>query len=380
MKHSLLIITLLVACNYCFSQSQNKAKGAHKLEIKINKNVELLGLGYFIGFEGVDIENKTVDIDGKIIPKKDWHKYGYKIYQRFKRYVTSENLAQCFSVADHLWLDYLTAFVLQVKDVPNAKFPDDINQGYYLNFSKSKNPEEAKKNAIIFLDGLNAFAKEIEFQSHLNEAKPYYDQVLQEVENGIPDARFIDAMESFYKQSYDTYLLVPSLTIPKGMGFGIKNTGKNETTVFNVFGALDYQEFDDIKKLNMGFANTSKLRELSVHEFGHSFVNPVVAQLPLELFTKTEYLFEPLQSAMADQGYNTWKVCVYEHFVRAGEIMIAHKLGNKETATKLFYDYKEKRKFNYIPEILEHLKKYDLGAYDSYKQTVRSTMEKLSQQ
>jgi hypothetical protein len=378
MKHTLLIIALLVVHNYCFSQTQNKGKGTHKLEIKIKKNVELLGLAYFIGFEGVNIENKTVDIDGKKVPKKDWHNYGYKIYQEYKGYGTSENLARCFSVADHLWLDYLTAFLLQVEDVPNAKFPNDIKQGYYLNFSKGKNPEEAKKNATIFLDGLNAFAKEIEFQSHLNEAKPYYDQVVQEVENGIPDARFIEEMESFYKQSFDAYLLVPSLTIPKGMGFGIKNSGKNETTVFNVFGALDYQEFDDTKKLNMGFAHTSKLRELSVHEFGHSFVNPVIDQLPPELFIKTAYLFEPLQSAMADQGYNTWKVCAYEHFVRAGEIMIADKLGDKETANKILYDYKKKRQFDYIPDILEQLKKYDSGEYESYVQTVRSTMEKLS--
>jgi hypothetical protein len=51
-----------------------------KLRIEINKNVELLGIGYFIGFEGVDIETKTVEINGKKIPKKDWHNYGFWIY------------------------------------------------------------------------------------------------------------------------------------------------------------------------------------------------------------------------------------------------------------------------------------------------------------
>jgi hypothetical protein len=29
-----------------------------------------LGIGYFIGYEGVDIETKTVEINGKKIPKK----------------------------------------------------------------------------------------------------------------------------------------------------------------------------------------------------------------------------------------------------------------------------------------------------------------------
>jgi hypothetical protein len=55
-----------------------------------------------------------------------------------------------------------------------------------------------------------------------------------------------------------------------------------------------------------------------------------VDKLPKEKFSQTELLFEPLKSKMSDQGYNTWKVCMYEHFIRAGEIMIAEKLGDTE--------------------------------------------------
>ena len=47
-----------------------------KLKIEINKNVELLGLAYFIGFEGQDIEFDTVEVGGSKIAKKDWHNYG----------------------------------------------------------------------------------------------------------------------------------------------------------------------------------------------------------------------------------------------------------------------------------------------------------------
>lgn len=390
-------------CESYYKQSENKMQAIHdilnidnfnlfleksgfkgfddepiKLEIKVNKNIELLGLGYFIGFEGVDIEKKTVEINGKTIPKKEWHKYGFKIYQEYKTFATSNNLTKCFSVADHLWLDYLTAFLLQVDDVPNAHLKSSINKKYYLNFSKEKNLDEAKANAEIFLNGLNDFSKEIVFDTYLFKSKEFYDKAIEEIENNLPEENFVNAMELFYNKNFDKYLLVPSLTIPKGMGFGINNTEMNETKIFNVFGALDFQEFEEKDNPKMGFANQEKLRELSVHEFGHSFVNPIIAKLPDTIFTKTEHLFEPLKSAMSDQGYNTWKVCIYEHFVRAGEIIITEKIGENKNAEKLLTDYLEKRKFRYIFEITTELRKYDKGEYKSYYEMVEKTMKLLT--
>lgn len=374
MKEKFLIIGLLLFSIQSFGQKPTKTE---KLEIKTNKNIELLGLAYFIGFEGVDIEQKTIEVGGKTLPKKEWHNYGFKIYQEFESFATSENLAKSFSVADHLWLDYLIAFLLQVDNVPNAVLTDSIDEKYYLNFSKEKIIVEAKENAETFLNGLNSFSEEIEFDSYLMNSKEYYDKVIEEIENGLPDKSFVKAMELFYHKRFDNYLLVPSLTIPKGMGFGINNTSAGETEIFNIFGALGIQEFEDKDNLKMGFSNQEKLRELSVHEFGHSFVNPVVAKLPDSLFKETEHLFEPLKSTMSDQGYNTWKVCIYEHFVRAGEIIIAEKVGKKKNAKKLLADYKEKRQFRYIPEIIAELRKYDKGEYQSYYETVEKAMEHL---
>ena len=352
---------------------------SNKIEIKVNKNIELLGLGYFIGFEGVGIEKKTVEVNGKTIPKKEWHNYGFKIYNEFKPFATSANLAACFSVADHLWLDYLTAFLLQVDDVPNAYLKNSIPKKYYLNFSKQKNLEEAKKNAEKFLNGLNSFATEVNFEKYLSDSKDYYDKVIEEVVNKLPNKKFIKVMENFYKEDFDKYVLVPSLTIPKGMGFGIKNPSKNETKIFNIFGALDFQEFEDNNNLKMGFANQEKLRELSVHEFGHSFVNPVIAKLPGGLFTQTEHLFKPLKLTMSNQGYTTWSACVYEHFVRAGEIIIAEKIGEKKNAKKLLFEYQINRQFKYLPEIIIELRKYDKGEYKSYYQMAEKVMETLKE-
>lgn len=374
--HKLTTIILLATCTII--SSATKGSSNDKLKIEINKNVELLGLGYFIGFEGVGIESKTVEINGKKIPKKEWHNYGFYIYEKYKSFAASENFGKSFMVAEHLWLDYLIGLLLQVDDFPNASLKESIDQSYYINFSKTKDIEEAKRNVVIFLDGLNAFYKEIDFDKYFKETSAFYEKVIDEIRNGLPKQDFIGTMENFYKGKFDGYALIPSLTIPKGMGFGIKYTADKRTRVFNVFGALDFQQFENTNELKMGFANEKKLRELSVHEFGHSFVNPVVDQLPGEKFSKTEKLFEPLRSAMSNQGYNTWKVCMYEHFVRAGEIIIAEKLGDKAGAAKLQAEYEQDRKFIYIPTILVELKKYDKGNHKTYYDAVIRSMDELT--
>ncbi|RYU95262.1 DUF4932 domain-containing protein [Emticicia agri] len=367
-----ILCTFWVSHSFAYNAPPNK-----KLTIAINKNVELLGLAYFIGFEGVDIETKTITIDSKKIPKKDWHNYGYFIYEKYKKFAANESLLNSFTVADHLWLDYIIALLVQVEDFPNARLTDAIAESYYINFSKTRNLKEAKENVTIFLGGLNSFYTQINFNQYLIDSKAYYDKALEEVRSGLPQTDFISKMEEFYKNSFETYTLVPSLTIPKGMGFGARYSSAGKTHIFNVFGGIDFQQFLNTDELKMGFTDKQRLRELSVHEFGHSFVNPSIDKLPEKIITDTELLLEPMRLAMSDQGYNTWRASLYEHFVRAGEIIIAEKLGDKLGAENLLEQYVEERQFRYIPTILIELRKYDAGQYKSYDETVLEAMKEI---
>jgi hypothetical protein len=83
------IILTLIFCILTITLNAQKSIGSSKLTIDFNYNVELLGLAYFIGFEGVDIENKTVEVNGNTIPKKEWHKYGFHLYEQYKKYAAS---------------------------------------------------------------------------------------------------------------------------------------------------------------------------------------------------------------------------------------------------------------------------------------------------
>lgn len=373
MNKTILIITFLVFLSCTREQSE------HRIEIEVNTNIELLGLAYFIGYEVDGIETDTLHFSDTTLLKKEWHNYGYNLANQFSSYAASENLAVCFAVADHLWLDYLFTFLLQVEAFPNAKFPDDIDASHYIQFSLSGDLKEAREKATQFLDGMNAFYREISFNDYWTASRPYYDQAIREVRNEIPPVEFIEANEKFYKKSFNRYILIPSLTTPKGMGFGIRIKQNDSTSIYNVFGALDYQLFTDLNDLKMGFTNSDRLHELTIHEFGHSFVNPFVDELPDSLITASQSLFEPLRQVMSDQGYVTWKACLYEHFVRAGEIYLWTKLKYPDRVEKLKTEYIQKRQFIYIPVILTELQKYNQGEHASYIDAVYSSINKFKE-
>jgi hypothetical protein len=218
---------------------------------------------------------------------------------------------------------------------------------------------------------------EVQFDSYLKQNSKKYENALQQVKSRLPSEKFIPAMENFYRKQFDTYTLVPSLMIPAGMGFGVKYTKLGKTSIFNVFGVFDEQQFKDEPRLDMGFGNEKRIRELSTHEFGHSFVNPVVDQLPEELISQTASLFETIKEDMAKQGYPEWKYSLYEHFVRAGEILIAKNMGHTKEANQLQKQYIENRKFIYLPDILEVLHQYNSQKSISYQQALGQAMEKL---
>lgn len=126
---------------------------------------------------------------------------------------------------------------------------------------------------------------------------------------------------------------MPSLTVPSGMAFGLRGENRGENRVYNLFGPFAVP--DTAAAIHLGYDDPQHILGLSIHEFGHSFANPVVAALPDSLIQSKIALFAPIHEAMDNQGYPTWKSCVTGHFVRAGEVIIARRMGRIKAAEDL---------------------------------------------
>jgi hypothetical protein len=346
-----------------------------KMTIGFNVNIELLGFAYFIGFEGVNSDTLMMNVEGKQMLEKDWLNYGYHFYLQYRSLAASPHLQDAFTMAGDLWLSHIIPLLLQVAPFPDATLTPQLPTSLYVAFSPRHDTADARQRASRFLQACNAFYREAKFDQYLASCGQWYRAALQQVRSHLPNPAFVEAMETFYRKKMDSYQLIPSLTLPKTMGFGPLYNQSGITRVYNVFGAYALQNFLNAPQPDLGFGNTRKLRELSVHEFGHSFVNPVLEQLPDSLIRKISNSFKPIRAAMEAQGYNTWESCLIEHFVRAGEVVIARHSGYTRDAQKLEAEYIKNRKFIYLPRIIAALEAYRKSSGNSYAQTVRKTVE-----
>ncbi|WP_177194202.1 DUF4932 domain-containing protein [Dyadobacter sp. SG02] len=374
LKHVLLLLATLCTSSTFADKQGNPTDGraGRQFEVRINTNVELLGFIYFLGYEGSQSETPSY-------PEKDRKRYAYGIdvYQHYKSFAGSKHLAVAIDFAQDIWLDYFINLLIQLEDFPNAKLTDQIAPAYYRRFSKSGDLAEARKNASAFLEAMNGLYREVDFGSYLAKNKSLYANAIAQVKAGLPEDRFLTEMEEFYQGHFDSYNLVPSLTIPAGMGFGAKYESGGKKHAFHVFGTFAIQQWVDSNKLDMGFADKKHLLELSTHEFGHSFVNPCVDSLPEMLIAETQPLFDPIKEAMGPQGYPGWKTCLYEHFVRAGEVVIARNLGHSEDAERIRNHYITNRKFIYLDTLIVELEKYNATRKGSCRQAITSAMLRL---
>lgn len=339
MKKIILFSILLFSIN-TFSQEK-------QIKVSVNKNVEFASLICWL----VDFGNNYENGGNKLIWKNQ--EFQLETYNKFKNF-KDDTLLETFKKVDkneglssYIWL------FAQLEDFPNAKLNNNISSDDFISYDDELSIEEKRKVTKKVISDLNKFYKKIEFDNYLNENKQFYNRIINEVENNLPDKRFLAEMESFYNQ-YDkgSFILNPSLLIPSGMGFGPTLNNK----IYNFFGSFGGV---NIEKNITNFDNQNAILTLSTHEFGHSFVNHIIDKVNEEYINKSSFLFTPLKSSMSNQGYSNWKVCLYEHFVRAGEIIIASNLGNEVGSEWLFEHHVVKNDFIYIPIILKHLNYYN---------------------
>jgi predicted DNA-binding protein YlxM (UPF0122 family) len=81
--------------------------------------------------------------------------------------------------------------------------------------------------------------------------------------------------------------------------------------------------------------NKDRLRYLVFHEFGHSFVNPLVHE-HMNQINKYKHLFSYMKEDMAKLTYPNWEVTVFEHIVRAGETLLLEIAGFKDQSQRAY--------------------------------------------
>jgi hypothetical protein len=94
-----------------------------------------------------------------------------------------------------------------------------------------------------------------------------------------------------------------------------------------------------------------------VHEFSHSYVNPLTAKYKTEV-DKYAKLFDPIAGRMRAQAYPAWETCVNEHIVRALTTRYSYLKVGEDAGDKSLQNERQ-RSFFYVPALCDSLKYYE---------------------
>jgi len=258
------------------------------------------------------------------------------------------------------------SIALHISELPNSKIIHDDEALYK---SVGGNKEKGKEYISRYIKEVNEFYRIANVESFLDKHKKYYKGALEEIKTQLKGAKgIVGAMEKYYGKTYSKYGYVFSLT-NFSMALGISLNNDTGSSIYQLTGVLSNMN-DSLN--TFGFEDKKQVYEITVHEYGHSFVSIMDNKKYEGMVNELEYLYNPIKLDMTNIAYDTWDNALEEHIVRAVEIRVWESIMNdKDQAKKLRDQYIKELKFRYIPFIEEKLKYYEMNrvkfkSFDDY--------------
>ena len=351
--------SLILGIIATFLTCKTKERPIEKFDVDFNENVET----YFLA-EILSIEHRKTN--------KQWEEYKLKTCKEYQP-IVAKALQDYGNLSNHpiaiktaklndtlgsfgYGNDLMMGILLEQPEFKLAEKPSKFS------FS-STNLEDLRKvqlEKIIsdYLTSLYKFYQTEKIGDFYKRNSDFYKGAINEVRTHIPKG-FTDAMESYYGDTREKYiaLVSPMMIWPiednEGRGIG--------ATIEKEYGKIVYEIMSPyvqvpVKPANneyeqFGFDYGPRARTLTVHEFGHSFVNSELEPYKKQIETYSHLFTDSLKEKMESKGIQTWNVYVIESFVRLGEIRIAEIQNDQKRADFLRNYHIQQEHFIFLPQL-----------------------------
>lgn len=358
-----MILGFLIALLSCKTGKQL----TDKFNADFNENIET----YFLA-ELLSIDHRTKN--------KQWEEYKLKTCKEYQPIV-----ARALTNFGNLSKHQIAIETANLNDtLISFGYGNDLMMGILLEqpeFKLSKKPSEFKflqthldseqksrleKIISDYLISLFNFYQTENIGRFYDKNASFYNGAIKEVQSNIPKG-FTNAMENYYGDSRQRYiaLVSPMMIWPieenEGRGIGTTVEKENGRIVYEIMSPYvqvpvksSNQNYDQF-----GFDYQPRAQMLTVHEFGHSFVNSELEPYK-EQIKSYSYLFtDSLKEKMKSKGILDWNVYVIESFVRLGEIRIAEIQNDPKRADFLRKYHTEQEHFVFLPQLEQKIIKYE---------------------
>jgi len=170
------------------------------------------------------------------------------------------------------------------------------------------------KSIDKFLKHAYDFAHESNFMNFFNNHKTFYEFTENRLLKIMKKYQVREWLQSFYGNNSNSYLIVAIAMQNGGTNYGCQvflTDGRHE--VYAIPGVW-------MKDENGKPAFNQYTINRIVHEFSHSFVNPLVINSADKLETAGKIIYSHVEDDMERENYRYWKTMIYESVVRACEI------------------------------------------------------------
>jgi hypothetical protein len=214
-----------------------------------------------------------------------------------------------------------------------------------------------------FLGNCRDFVEETDFKAFLAKNQSQYDTAVARLQQLIDtEANLIWFYEFFgSKDDVDFNLVISILNGPGSYGCRVRLEGR--TRIYSILGVwrVDW----------LGWGNVVGT---VVHEFGHSYCNPLVDKHMKDFRSFGRKYFPRVEKQMKGQAYGSWQTMMRESLVRACEVRYAMANDGREQAERRA-NYHISRGFHWTKELSKLLGQYETQR-DKY-QTLDAFMPKI---
>jgi hypothetical protein len=296
MKKNILLISFLLISITIIGQKIDKYLSDDFPKPKVDKRIELVSIvARLAGYSEYNEEQckiYTQDIHSYFDKYKDHPLISFASKLRKERGIGFDAVMK---IAFHI--DQPPLFI------PKVEFDDNIPEKRW-----------GKENAMKFLELLRDFYIVSEFEKFYNDHAYLYS---------ITEERFSPIYEALNVDWYYSYFGIKpngSFNVIIGLGNGGSSYGgkvvypDKKEEVYAIMGTWI------VDSTNMPIYNVRNYLPTLIHEFVHSFVNPLIDKFSIQLENSGKIVYELQKGNMRRQAYGDWKSMMYEYLVRANVI------------------------------------------------------------
>ena len=241
----------------------------------------------------------------------------------------------CMSMAVHL----TDAYELQLK-IPLAPWPESLDKRW--------TPESAGD----FLAAARQFVRDTGFREFIEKHRPLYQTTQTRMDALMKEKGHLEWFEAFFGARPEaSFTVVPGM-LNGGCCYGphFRDAAGRE----ELFCILGVWQTDTAGLPEF----TSDMLDTVVHEFGHSYANPLIERHLDQLRQPGETLFAQVAGRMRSQAYGNASTMLRESLVRACVIRYVRQYGGNEAAQSSVQKEK-KRGFLWMQELSDLLGDYE---------------------